>query len=114
MALPLKKIICIYKITAPNNKVYIGQTIDYARRMREYKAGRCTGQKQLFKSLITYGAINHTFEVLHQCEQTELDLLERKYIKQFASYTKGLNGNRGPKTKAKCKTKKKRPTKTSS
>ena len=53
----------IYKITNPNNKIYIGCTIDFKRRLSEYRRLSMVGQVKLYNSLVKYGFDNHVFEI---------------------------------------------------
>lgn len=82
----------IYKITSPNKRVYIGQTIDVQRRIREYKRMYHKSQIRVFNSLKKYGFDNHIFEVLTECDQSELNKWERYYQDLYSSCGKnGLN-----------------------
>ena len=45
----------IYKITNPNGKVYIGQSIDIDKRWNKYKVKNCKPQIRLYNSLNKYG-----------------------------------------------------------
>lgn len=59
------KIIGIYKITSPTNKVYIGQSININRRFKEYlNILKSKGQTKLYHSFNKYKIENHTFEIL--------------------------------------------------
>lgn len=69
----------IYKITNPKGKIYIGQTIDFNRRVYQYKMFNCKEQPKLFNSLKKYGFDNHTFELIHECQISNLTILERYY-----------------------------------
>ena len=70
----------IYKITNPNGKVYIGQSIDIEHRFYEYKCTtNCSSQIKLFRSLKKYGTNNHTFELLEECNIDMLNEKERYY-----------------------------------
>lgn len=69
----------IYKITNPKGKIYIGQTIDFDRRVYQYKMLNCKEQPKLYNSLKKYGFNNHVFELIHQCQETNLTILERYY-----------------------------------
>lgn len=76
----MKKIIGIYKITNPKNKVYIGQSIDIKKRWYGYKKlWDCKGQIALNRSFIKYGVDKHKFEILQVCEVSELNTFERYY-----------------------------------
>ena len=69
----------IYKITNPKGKIYIGQTIDFDRRVYQYKMLNCKEQPKLYNSLKKYGYDNHVVELIHQCQETNLTILERYY-----------------------------------
>lgn len=69
----------IYKITNPKGKIYIGQTIDFDRRVYQYRMLNCKEQPKLYNSLKKYGFNNHVFELIHQCQETNLTILERYY-----------------------------------
>ena len=45
----------IYKITSPNNKVYIGQSVDIEKRLKRYKNLNCKKQSKIYNSLNKYG-----------------------------------------------------------
>ena len=85
----------IYKITNPNGKVYIGQSIDIYNRLKSYYKVRCNGQVKIYRSLIKYGVENHTFEIIKECNRHELNDLEIKYISIFDSCNNGLNASHG-------------------
>ena len=80
------KMIGIYKITNPNNKVYIGQTVDIERRKKEYKnpnKQKQQSQPKICDSLKKYNFENHIFEVLEECLIEQLDEKEIFYKQQF-------------------------------
>jgi group I intron endonuclease len=81
----------IYKITSPNNKVYIGQSIDIERRFRHYKRLVCKEQIKIHNSLLKYGIDAHIFEVLELCETEQLNNRERHYQDLYDSVANGLN-----------------------
>ena len=87
------KITGIYKITSPNNKIYIGQSIDCLGRKSFYKRLACKKQTRLFNSIRKHGWIKHKFEILCQCDRTELNNLEIYYIALFQCFNSkyGLN-----------------------
>lgn len=60
------QVVCIYKITSPTGKVYIGQTINARRRYTDYKSKKANKQPFLHKSIIKHGWHNHQFEVVHE------------------------------------------------
>lgn len=91
-SMPIK---CIYKITSPTNKVYIGCTVNFYNRIHSYNKDLKQdklGQPKLYNSFKKYGIINHTFEIVKTVEIVEeLNALEREYIKMYNSVLEGLN-----------------------
>jgi group I intron endonuclease len=86
------KITGIYKITNPNGKIYIGQSINVVKRKKDYEKLRCKKQPRLYNSLLKYGFINHNFELIEQCEIYLLNERERYWQDYYsASGKKGLN-----------------------
>lgn len=88
----------VYKLTSPSLKVYIGQTVDFDRRMVEYGYGRCRAQRHLYSAILKYGWDNFTKEVIAPAySKAELDQLEVDTIALFRaddpSY--GYNLSRG-------------------
>lgn len=82
----------IYKITSPSGKVYIGQSIDIEERKRKYASLRCKEQPRVYRSLLKYGFKAHTFEFIIECEESQLNNLERYYQELYQSVGKnGLN-----------------------
>ena len=69
----------IYKITNPKDKIYIGQTIDFERRIYQYKMLNCKEQPKLYNSLKKYGFENHKIELIYQCDIDSLTFFERYY-----------------------------------
>lgn len=68
----------IYKITNPNGKIYIGQSIDILSRFGSYeKLKNCKNQIALKRSLEKYGVSNHKFEIIEECESFLLNERER-------------------------------------
>lgn len=54
----------IYMITNPSGKIYVGSTIDFKRRIMQYKNLLAKSQTKLYNSLLKYGWDNHVFEVI--------------------------------------------------
>jgi group I intron endonuclease len=73
----------IYKITNPNNKMYIGQSTNIFTRWKAYKKLKCKDQPSLFFSLQKYGPENHKFEILEICAPEELDIKEIYWGKYY-------------------------------
>ena len=72
---------CVYKITSPIGKVYIGSTSDYKRRMLEHR--RSNGHRKLTNSIKKYGWVSHSKEILEECLVYSLRELEAEYKLKF-------------------------------
>jgi group I intron endonuclease len=72
----------IYKITSPTNKIYIGQSTNIEQRWKWYKKLYCKSQTKLYYSLKKHGPENHTFEIIEECNETEL-LNKETYWKNY-------------------------------
>ena len=81
----------IYKITNPNGKIYIGQSVNALERLNHYKRLDCKEQPKIYNSLKKYGIEKHTFEVIHFCNVDELNYFERYYQELYDVIKKGLN-----------------------
>jgi group I intron endonuclease len=82
----------IYKITSPTKKIYIGQSVDIERRFKRYKRLDCKKQPAIYRSLLKYGVNKHKFEIICECDITELNDKERYYQDAFSATSKnGLN-----------------------
>lgn len=82
----------IYKITSPSGKIYIGQSVNILSRINKYKNAKCITQPIILKSILKYGWENHIFEIVCECEQSELNERERYYQEMFDCIGKnGLN-----------------------
>lgn len=96
----IPEVICIYKITSPTGKIYIGQTINANKRYCTYRKKNCKNQSKLYNSIIKHGWESHIFEIIHTCTESELNEMEIRYIKEYNSFNtiNGLNlksgGNR--------------------
>lgn len=97
----MNKIIGIYKIISPSKKVYIGQSKNIEKRFSSYKCLGCKSQTHIYNSLKKYGVKKHKFEIIHQCEVSELNDLEIYYIDIYQSFNSnfGLNLRSGGKCK---------------
>lgn len=85
----------IYKITNPQGKIYIGCTIDWERRVKEYRKMIFKGQSLIFESLIDYGFKNHQFEFIEECKPEDLYEREIYWVKHYNSVEGGLNIRNG-------------------
>lgn len=83
----------IYKITSPNNRIYIGQSVDIEKRFKEYKSNNIKTKRQpkVWRSFQKYGVKNHIFEVIEFCEYAELTEKEGYYQDMYNSIYEGLN-----------------------
>ncbi len=80
-----EKICGIYKITSPSGKIYIGKSINIMHRCYDYEKLYCKHQHKLYHSLVKHGWSAHTFEIIHECDKSELNDLEKYYILKFNS-----------------------------
>lgn len=81
----------IYKITNPNDKVYIGQSINIEKRLKNYYNLHCNRQPKILRSLIKYGVKNHKFETIEKCNISELNTKERYWQEYYDVLNNGLN-----------------------
>ena len=79
----MNKIICVYKITSPSGKVYIGQTLNYKRRLYIYSILSCKRQFRLYNSFLKYGYENHKFEIIEECSIELLNKRERYWQEYY-------------------------------
>ena len=81
----------IYKITNPNDKIYIGKSIDIEKRLKAYSKAYCEQQKGIYASIKKYGWDVHTFEVLEECDVNQMNIRERFYQDKYKVIEEGLN-----------------------
>lgn len=89
----------LYKLTFPNEKVYIGQTTNFAMRMRGHKndsfnPNRISRNCQVNNAIRKYGWNNVKKEVILSCEEKDIDNLEKKYIALLCSSNRNFGYNR--------------------
>ena len=93
------KISGIYKITnLENNKVYIGQAVNIADRLRTHiKAGIGIDptNSELYKDMKKIGVENFTFEILEECTQAQLNDKEKFWISFYHGQDFGYNITKG-------------------
>lgn len=85
----------VYKVTAPDGKVYIGESDDIEfKRFKAYKSYNCRSQRFLYESLIKYGSDNHTYEIIEMCDKDIRKCRERYWQEYYdvLNPDKGLNG----------------------
>ena len=90
----------IYKISFPNNKIYIGQTIQNPNiRWSQHKSDANKNKTIVSKAIKKYGYNNCTFEIIDETNNIDkLNELEIKYIKEYNciipnGYNVSLGGN---------------------
>lgn len=69
----------IYKISAPDDRIYIGQARNLTKRFAVYKTDKVKEHPRLYESVLMYGIESHLFEVIHECGKDELNYWERHY-----------------------------------
>ena len=92
----------IYKITAPNGAVYVGQTINLRKRKSDYRCLRFKKQTQLWNNCQKYNwNPSETFEVIDEClcgeDKVFLNEREIYWISFYDSYRNGINCTEGGK-----------------
>ena len=95
---------CIYRIIAPNGKSYIGQAVDYVRRMRRHKKMN-DGCPLIKKAIKKYGWENMKKTILaRNMTKEQMDREESNLIKIYDTFgengynlTKGGEGTLGSK-----------------
>lgn len=93
----------IYMITNKiNNKKYIGQSINIKERKHYHFTTR---NKMIISNVIfKHGKENFDFQILQECEESQLNELEVKYIKEYETHIslgKGYNVDLGGKGRGK-------------
>ena len=92
------KICCIYMLkNKVNGKIYIGQTVDYFRRMNEYKNRKSSKEKSsnytIMQAIEKYGFDNFECSILIKCKKDELTEYEMHFISKYKSYMKKYGYN---------------------
>ena len=75
----------IYKITNPNNRVYIGVSSNIQRRLKDYRRGVKQSQPLIMRSLSKYGIESHNFEIIDSFE-SDLNFAMGKEMFWIRSY----------------------------
>jgi len=68
------------------SRIYIGQSVDIHFRWRDYKNLDCKEQRKLYYSFKKHGLESHIFEIIHQCERSELNRWEKHYVDLFQTF----------------------------
>ena len=89
----------IYKLTnLKNQKTYVGQAVNLSDRWKDHvKAGLGidTPSNMLYAAMMEDGVENFTFEVIEECERSQLNDREKYYIAFYRSQEHGYNMSRG-------------------
>ena len=93
-----EKICCIYKLTnTTNGKIYIGQTVDYHRRMNEYKNRKSSlsdsSKYKIMEIIESVGFDKFKSEIVIRCDKDTLDFFEMYYINKYCSYKDDIGYN---------------------
>ena len=76
----------IYSITnKKTGQKYIGQSIHIEQRFEQHKHNK-KPVTYIDRAINKYGADNFEFKILEKCKPTELNKLEKKYIKKYNTY----------------------------
>lgn len=76
----------IYVITNKiNGKKYVGQSVNISRRWKEHRSRYQIEDGYLYKAMRKYGLDAFTFEILTECNKTDLNVLEQHWIKVYQS-----------------------------
>lgn len=83
----------IYKITNPEGRVYIGQSVDVQTRFSTYlkSINNFKNQVKLYNSMQKYGSFEHVFEIIEECSIQELNARERYWQDFYNVLEGGLN-----------------------
>ena len=90
----------IYKLTSPNGKIYIGQTINKKQRKYYYNSGNFKQHIKLWNNANFYNwNPADTFEIIEECycgeNRSKLNEREIYWIEYYNSFKNGLNCNEG-------------------
>lgn len=83
----------VYKIVSPSGKTYIGSTKQVSRRKYQYSLLCCKNQTKLYASLLKYGFLLHSFEVIWSGDYDEMHKKEREYGIEFNVLDRDLGLN---------------------
>lgn len=82
----------VYKITSPSGRVYVGESVNIDKRLKEYlKLRNCESQTILYKSFLKHGVENHIFEIIEECCKEDLKCKERYWQDFYDVLNGGLN-----------------------
>lgn len=86
----------IYKITnVKNNKIYVGQSNDIYRRFYEHQTKGESSRIPVDVAIQKYGKDSFIYEVLEECDITELNQKETFWIRKLNAIKDGYNCSKG-------------------
>lgn len=89
----------IYMLISPEGKKYIGRTIDFERRMKQYSFKSKSKDSPIYIEINKFGFDNFEKKILDTIEgereevEIKLNELEEKYIRMYNTCETGLNRN---------------------
>lgn len=83
--------ICIYCLTSPSGKSYIGQTTNINKRIQKYKRCDCKNQTKLYNATVKYGFDSFVLTILEECEHDQLNECESFWITYLETVRFGYN-----------------------
>jgi group I intron endonuclease len=88
---------CIYRLISPSGKSYIGQSVDFDRRLIEHKSvmNKKKSLPKLYQAFKKYGFENFSIEILESCEPELLNEKETYWINHYDSCNNGYNCTTG-------------------
>lgn len=96
------KIICIYKITSPTGRIYIGQTWDLSRRIITHKSHSKWKKNKLYTSINKYGWNKHSIEIIKEFTNPTQKDLDEQEVYYMSLYPKVLLNLREGGSRGKC------------
>ena len=84
----------VYLIVNPNNKRYVGSSVNLNRRFSRYRNLSCKNQPAIYASLKKHGYENHKVKILMYCNKEDLFFWERTFgdlYLSLADFDNGLN-----------------------
>lgn len=86
----------IYKITNIENQMcYVGQSVDLASRWKQHiKRGigaEAPTRNKLYPAMLSFGVENFTFEIIEECDKSQLDEKEKFWQNYFQANTFGYS-----------------------
>ena len=86
---------CIYKLTSPSGKSYIGQTRNFNKRMNSYRTlinSKKITQPGIYNAISIYGFESFLVEILTENSNiNHLNLYEMAFIRHYDTYNNGYN-----------------------